>query len=196
MEKLAIVHAHSGLPTGIALTRKEALTKREWCMCTNIFVLNSKGEVLCHQRSIEKERFPGMWYTHLGGHVGYDETYHSNAVKEVEEEIGLKINHSKIIPWRTTRKNDSRIWIREFVTISDVAIEELTPQPGEVEQFAWKTLEEIEIALIQEPNKWIAGTHNFRTEYYCMRAVLTAMDHKGIFEVSRDQQIWGHHHEE
>ncbi len=192
MEKLAIVHAHSGLPTGTVLTRKEVIENEACCMCTSVYVLNSKGEVLCHQRSLGKERFPGLWYTHVGGHVGHDETYHSNAVKEVEEEIGLKVNHAKIIPWRTTKNTESNFWVREFVTIIDVCIDELTPQPGEVEKFEWKTLEQIEEESAQDPHKWKAGTHDFRTEYFCMRSVLTAMDHKGIFEVPRDQQIWGH----
>jgi isopentenyldiphosphate isomerase len=195
MEILEIVHEHSGEPTGAALPRKEAIEQKAWCRSTNVYVLNHAGEVLCHQRSLQKERLPGYWMTHLGGHVGQSETYETNAVKELEEEAGIIADPLHLISWRTTRKEESRLWMRDFVTLQDVALEDLVPQPGEVETFAWKTPQEI-IKEAKHGGKWKAGTHHFHTEYHCLRAVLSAAQAHGLIPAPAKTHIWHHIHAE
>ena len=165
MEELEIVHPETGVSLGSSLPRAEAIATGAWCRSTNVFVLNSKGEVLCHQRSLEKERMPGVWSTHLGGHVGKGETYETNALKEVEEEAGLSVKEEHIFSWRTTRIDSARLWVREFVTISDRAAHEFVPQPGEVQCFEWLSVDEILARAKAEPHMWCAGTHDFKTEY-------------------------------
>ncbi len=179
-EQIQIVDAKTGEPTGICLPRSEVFKKKLWCRTTNVFILNSHGQILCNQRSLNKERFPGAWSTHFGGHVAENESFKINALKELEEEIGLKVNHFQVIPWRTSRKNISRVWIRDFLTVYDDPIENLIPQKGEIEQVRWFTPEKI-IAELEVEGKddlgpaWLAGTHDFATDYQCMRAVLTAI---------------------
>ena len=191
METLAIVDEHTGAPTGLLMNRKAALDLKAWCMSTNIFVLNSKGQILCHKRSKEKERFPGMWFTHLGGHVGHEETYHSNAVKELEEEMGLKISPKELTPWRTTKNDHSRLWIREFVTVQDLDLRDLTPQPGEVDEFDWKYLDEIISEQKSYPELWKAGTYDLWTEYHCMMSVITVLHNKGFDKMPSHLLTWG-----
>lgn len=184
-EFLQIVDENTGEPTGEHISRKEALEKKLWCRTTNIFVLNSKGEILCHQRSLEKERFPGAWSTHFGGHITEGESFKISALKEIEEEIGLKVNAFQLIPWRTSRKVLSRIWVRDFITVYDGNIEDLKLQKSEIEKVEWMTAEEIMAELDSESElgmtNWLAGTHDFNTDYQCMRAVLTATIDAGIF---------------
>ena len=185
-EKIQIVDSGTGEPTGICLPRSEVIKNKLWCRSTNIFILNSEGHLLCNQRSLTKERFPGAWSTHFGGHVAEGESFKINALKEVEEEIGLKINNFQIIPWRTSKKSISRLWIRDFITVYDNALENLILQKGEIEQVRWFTAEEIIAELEAEgidetKPAWLAGTHDFATDYQCMRAVLTAVLDAKIF---------------
>lgn len=189
-ERLDIVCEETGHPLGHALPRHEAIATQAWCRSTNIFVVNSKGEILCHQRSLNKERYPGVWSTHLGGHVGTGETYETNASKEVEEEAGIRAHPSRLIHWRTTRINRARLWVREFVLLHDAAVESLIPQPGEVEQFLWLSPEEILRQEKENPSLWLAGTHDFQTEYYCMRAVLNAVHAVGAMNVPQEMHSW------
>ncbi len=191
METLAIVNEFTGEPTGILLSRKKALENKAWCMSTNIFVINPKGQILCHKRSQEKERFPGMWFTHLGGHVGHEESYHTNAIKELEEEMGVKLLPKELTPWRTTRNDHSRLWIREFVTVQDLDIAHLTPQPGEVDAFAWKHLDEILAEHKSTPELWKAGTYDLWTEYHCMMSVITVLHNKGFDKMPPHLLTWG-----
>jgi isopentenyldiphosphate isomerase len=189
-EELEIVSEHNNTPTGVYLPRPTAIREQAWCRSTNVFVMNPKGEILCHQRSMKKERLPGVWSTHLGGHVGRGETYETNAVKELEEEAGIKAEPTEILPWRTTKIPTARLWVRDFVTVFDAPLDELVPQPGEVDQFTWKNFNEIMEHLNQEPSKWVAGVHDFKTEYYCMRAVLAAAQAAGLHRTSHDLHVW------
>ena len=57
---------------------------------TNIAVFNSKGEVLLQKRSLTKDLYPGMYTLSASGHVARGEEYAQAAVRESEEEIGVK----------------------------------------------------------------------------------------------------------
>lgn len=190
MEILPVVSEITGELTGEQLPRAEAIARGVWCQTTNIYVLNSKGEVLCHQRSLEKERLAGAWMTHLGGHVGVDESYEENAHRELFEESGIAIHPTSLIHWRTTKLDHARIWVREFVTLVDVPLHQLIPQKGEVEQFAWLSLDELNARTVAEPNIWCVGTHDFSVEYPCLRAVLTAAQQHGVISPREPIHTW------
>lgn len=180
----------NNVPTGEFINRKDVIEKGYWCRSTNVFVVNHKGEILCQQRSLSKERYPGVWLTHLGGHVSQGETYETNAVKELVEEAGINIEGKNLIPWRITRRNKERLWIKEFVAFVEVNVADLKAQPGEVEKFEWKTPEQIIKESRGNPDKWLAGTHDFLAEYQCLRAVLTAIDSIGISPARKHLHTW------
>lgn len=188
MEALAIVHPVTNTPIG-TLPRAQAIQEGAWCRSTNVFVMNKQGEILCHQRSLKKERMPGVWSTHLGGHVGSDESYESNALKELAEESGIVVDASALIPWRTTKLETARLWVREYVVFIDEAEHTLVPQPGEVEQFAWKSPSEILEAAKADPS-WCAGTHDFMVEYHCLKAALTVAHASGKLAADVDLHTW------
>lgn len=186
-EKLQIVDIETGEPTGECLPRSVVIQQKLWCRSTNIFILNTQGQILCNQRSLTKERFPGAWSTHFGGHVAEGESFKINALKELEEELGLTVNHFHIIPWRTSQKTISRLWIRDFITVYDGPLEKLTLQKEEIEKIEWFSAEDIIAELKNEgeteetSSSWLAGTHDFKADYQCMRAVLTAVLDAGLF---------------
>jgi isopentenyldiphosphate isomerase len=183
-EMLQIVDPETGEPTGEHISRKELYEKKLWCRTTNIFVLNSQGQILCHQRPLNKEHFPGAWSTHFGGHVAMGESFKASAMKELQEEIGLNVNSFQLIPWRTSRKEPYRIWVRDFITVYDGEIKDLKIQTEEIEGVEWFNANDILKLLdaeFEDAQTWMAGTHDFNTDYQCMRAVLTATLDAGIF---------------
>ena len=196
MELLDIVHSETGESTGLHMPRHEALAQKAWCRSTNVFVVNSKGELLCHQRSLEKERMPGIWSTHLGGHVGAHETYQENALKELHEEAGIKKEKHELIPWRTHRAEHTpkgqhvHLWMHDFVTLHDAHVDDLVPQPGEVERFEWMSARDIMNAAEKNPELWCAGVNDFRTDFVCLCAALTAAQAAGIVQVPSPIHHW------
>jgi isopentenyldiphosphate isomerase len=192
MEMLDVVCADTGVVLGDPVARHEAISKKLWCRSTNVFVMNEKGEILVHQRTANKERFPNALVTHVGGHVGAGETFESNALKELEEEAGIIVTADRLLPWRTTKIPSSRLWVREFVTVVHSSTP-VTPQPGEVERFIWMSPEAIMQSHAENPQQWMndrPGTHHFETEYACLRAVATAAHAIGTLDVAHDLSTW------
>lgn len=56
----------------------------------HVFVFNSKGQLYLQRRSMTKDTAPGRWVSSCSGHVDSGEEYDVAAVRELEEEIGLK----------------------------------------------------------------------------------------------------------
>ncbi len=71
-------------------TWKEANEKGLIFRSANIMVFNSKGMLFIHKRNRNLPTFPGMWDVKLGGMVDAGESYETAAVRELEEEAGIK----------------------------------------------------------------------------------------------------------
>ena len=57
----------------------------------HVLVFNSRGQIFLQKRSMMKDRQPGLWDSSASGHVDSGENYDATAVREVWEEIGLKL---------------------------------------------------------------------------------------------------------
>src|SRR6516225_884525 len=58
----------------------------------HVLVFNARGEVFLQQRSLSKDRQPGLWDSSASGHLDNGEEYDPCAVRELREEIGLKLS--------------------------------------------------------------------------------------------------------
>ena len=58
----------------------------------HVLVFNSRAEVFLQKRSMIKDRQPGVWDSSCSGHVDAGEDYDQTAVRELREEIGLKLS--------------------------------------------------------------------------------------------------------
>jgi len=57
----------------------------------HVLVFNSRGEVFLQQRSMFKDRQPGLWDSSASGHLDCGENYDTCAVRETREELGLEL---------------------------------------------------------------------------------------------------------
>lgn len=60
----------------------------------HILIQNKAGEIFLQRRSLSKTVNPGLWDTSAAGHVDFGEAYEEAAVREVEEELGIKAHNS------------------------------------------------------------------------------------------------------
>jgi 16S rRNA (adenine1518-N6/adenine1519-N6)-dimethyltransferase len=63
---------------------------KDWHRATSIVIVNDKKEILCQQRSLKKDREPGMWQAGFGGHLKAGQTYLENAIEELEGYRGIR----------------------------------------------------------------------------------------------------------
>lgn len=80
------------------ITRKEAHKSPQIIhRAIAIFVFDKKGRFLIQKRSLTKDTHPGYWSDSVGGHVQYGEEYLDVAVREIQEELGIKVNPIDLI---------------------------------------------------------------------------------------------------
>jgi isopentenyldiphosphate isomerase len=58
----------------------------------HMLVFNSHGEIFLQKRSMTKDREPGKWDSSASGHVGSGEDYDACVVRELREEINLRLS--------------------------------------------------------------------------------------------------------
>ena len=70
--------------------RSEVHAHRWLHRAVHIFVFNTRGELLIHQRSATKDECPLKYTSSASGHLHADEGYESAAARELEEELSLR----------------------------------------------------------------------------------------------------------
>lgn len=115
----------------------------------SLWLTNSKGQVLMAQRAFSKSNSPGKWGPAASGTVEAGETYDTNIVKEIAEEIGLSVELSDLIKGpKALTTEPGRVFFNQWYLYSiDQPAEAFTIQEEEVEQVAWFFPSELQDAL-------------------------------------------------
>ena len=58
----------------------------------HVLVFNSAGKIFLQKRSMSKDRQPGLWDSSSSGHLDSGEDYDTCAIRELREEIGLRLS--------------------------------------------------------------------------------------------------------
>ncbi len=77
--------------------RQQAHEQGIWHRTTDIAVVNSKQEILCHKRSMLKDTGAGLWDVCFGGHTLAGVESLPAAILELQEESGLTANPEDLI---------------------------------------------------------------------------------------------------
>lgn len=71
--------------------RREVHARGLWHRAVHVLVFNARGEIFLQKRSLKKDIAAGKWDSSSSGHVDTGEHYDACAVREVREEIGLRL---------------------------------------------------------------------------------------------------------
>jgi isopentenyldiphosphate isomerase len=77
----------------------------------HVFVVNSRGEYFLQQRSTHKKIQPGKWDTSVGGHVPRGESYEQGALRELQEELGIRLEDPSLL-----KRHHDFVWESPFET--------------------------------------------------------------------------------
>src|SRR5213593_4714645 len=80
----------------------------------HVLIFNRRGQIFLQKRSLKKDRQPGVWDSSASGHVDRGEDYDTTAVREVWEEIGLRLAKT---PTRLFKINACEKTDQEFVWV-------------------------------------------------------------------------------
>lgn len=147
--------------TGIQKMKSEAHQSGLWHRASHIWIYNSKGELLLQLRAKDKLLYPDMWDISVGGHVGAGEETVAAGLREMEEEIGLKVGETKLefIEIRKTNAIYRDVKNNEFYYVYllrfDDDIKKLKPQNEEIQKIKFLSIDKIKQELESNLNAYV-----------------------------------------
>lgn len=112
-------------------------------------VFNRAGQVYLQRRSLKKECSPGMWDSSSAGHVESGEHYDACVLRELEEEIGLRL---EALPTRLFKLEASPQTGMEFCWVYRCEAEgPFVPDPVEIMEARWFEPAEVEALVARRP---------------------------------------------
>ena len=117
------------------IIRNQEELKGEYHLVVFIIIKNIKGEYLIQKRASVKSKWPNMW-AFTGGAVQKDEESESAALRELKEELGIKLNKGDL---SYSHRDITKDYLRDtWYCQVDVDIEHLVLQEEEVSEVAYK----------------------------------------------------------
>lgn len=140
MDELIDILDPEGNPIGKTALKSEVHKKGLYHHTVHIWFYTADGNVLLQQRGKAKETHPLLWDVSVAGHIGAGEEIETAAIRETEEEIGLKITESdlkKIGVFKSFYEHREGLMDNElhhtFACELIVSLEQLEKQVSEVE---------------------------------------------------------------
>ena len=140
----------NGVPTGQLVERSEAHAKDILHRTAHVWVVrvkDGKPQVLLQKRAAGKDSFPGCYDTSSAGHIHAGDEPLGSALRELEEELGVKADRSDLSYAGIFYSHYERTFYSKpfrdnevtFVYVYDkpVEISELTLQQDEVDSVRW-----------------------------------------------------------
>jgi len=122
--------------------RGEPIPNGSYHLAVNVWILNSRGEVLLTQRHPQKARYGGFWECSASGSVISGEDTLQGALREAEEEIGIALSPQDAVLLESVKKSE---YFRDtFLFVKDIPLSELKLQSEEVIDAKWVTRDEYE----------------------------------------------------
>lgn len=89
MEEMLDLFDAKGNPTGVTIRRGEDAPQGMYWPVVDVWIVNSRGELLIQQRDPAKPNWPSYWCESAGGAVVSGEEPDTAAIRETQEEIGF-----------------------------------------------------------------------------------------------------------
>ncbi len=144
MDELVPLYKPKGVPSGICALKSEAHKFGWWHGTVHVWMLAGRNKILFQKRSPKKQVYPGLWDVSVAGHINGWEDPLDAAVREIREELRLKIDGKDLrfigtFPAEVFH-SDSRIIDREhqraYLYTQTVEWEHITPDPEEVSELS------------------------------------------------------------
>lgn len=115
-----------------------------------IWIYNHTGEVLLQLRSKDKKSFPNVWDVSVAGHISAGDTPLETALREIEEEIGIKVQAGEliqvdftpdIVPWQPNKTHPEFCWV--YILHKELDPKGLTIQKSELNAVKLQAIRDI-----------------------------------------------------
>lgn len=152
-DELWQIYKDNGTPVPGKGASKEEFDSNSDLIMSNahVWFWKAKGknvEILLQKRSFSKPNRPGWFHISAGGHINIGETPIKAALRETEEEMGIKIDSDKLHFVQTVRiiERDPRDIVNIFLYKLN-GNEEFIYTDGEVDSYEWRSLDNFKMIV-------------------------------------------------
>lgn len=161
MEYIDILN-EKGEPTGEKKTRSDVHKYGYWHRVILILLINSKEEILLQKRAANKEKNPNLWDLSCAGHLSSGDSSILGAMRELEEELGIKPNEQNMQLVATIRNSyQPKEGFNEnelqdiYLYRTDVEIKNIKMQEEEVSEVRFMPFEMYATEILNNNKKFV-----------------------------------------
>lgn len=151
---MVVLVDHAGDPIGEQDKAKVHGLSTPRHLAFSCHVVDGHGRLLVTRRALEKRTWPGVWTNSFCGHPAPGETLEDAVRRRSEFELGLSVDRitCSIPDFAYVARDASGIEENEHCPVFIArATSSLTPNPAEVAQTQWTTVEELASAIDSAP---------------------------------------------
>ena len=158
MEYLDVVDEKNNL-TGKVEERDIVHKNGLWHREISVWIMNQNGDVLLQKRAATKKQGANNWST-CAGHVDKGEDPKLTAIREVEEELGIKVKESELQFLFTEKvatvhpNSYNNVFSYKYFLKTDTPIEAYKINLEEVSEVKYVSLDEIEQLMKDKPSNY------------------------------------------
>jgi isopentenyldiphosphate isomerase len=147
MEEMIEVLDENGKKTGVIKPKSQIKKDGDFHKAISILIINSKKGILIQRRSHEKRVYPDLWSIFLRGHIRAHEESIDACMRELEEELGLKVSKEEIKFTHISKHNDidhgyiNNIFFDNYILNTDIRDFKLGDEVSETKFISLKELE-------------------------------------------------------
>lgn len=142
------------------MEKMEAHQKAVLHRAFSVFIFNTKGEMLLQQRATNKYHSAGLWTNACCSHPSPGESTPDAARRRLIEEMGFSTPLTEIFAFTYRTPYDNGLTEYEFDHVYSGTYEGIVkPDPEEVKDYCFKSLEDIEDSLQTHPAKYTSWFH-------------------------------------
>lgn len=169
MERVDVLDPN-GKPTGQIKLKSEVHGSGDWHKAVHVWIVNPKGELLIQKRAPNKENHPNMWDIPSAGHVSAGESSISSAIRETEEELGLKLPEESFEYLFTVRQqavSNNGAYVNNevndvYLLKLDIDASKLQLQTEEVSEAKFIPYEELEKIITNNDKNFVAHPDEYK----------------------------------
>ncbi|MFC1524701.1 isopentenyl-diphosphate Delta-isomerase [Thermodesulfobacteriota bacterium] len=119
----------------------------------SIFIINEENKILLQQRATSKYHCPGLWSNSCCSHPRPDRDVLQEATTRLRCELGFTtdLHHVDTCTYRVPVDNDLTEWEVDHIFVGEFP-GTMSPNPEEVADIRWITLEELQGSLASKPS--------------------------------------------
>lgn len=165
--ELLDIYNENNEPLNESLEREEVHNKGLWHREILVIVVNEKNQVLLQKRSYKKRHLPGKWAL-CAGHVTSGDTEKATAIKELNEEIGLKVLQKDLKLIDIFKKGDptNKKFSYIYLLRTDAKLKDLKIQTSELTQIKYVPIRKLIKMILDNDKHLVFGGDEYHLQLF------------------------------